>query len=116
MAARNDGGDFLVSAGDPVENPSRLQGVEERRDGLPLGLRLLDELAGDIQAAGCRPFQDLRPVEAVLVLDPVGRDGLLLDPAIRREPRFSSTLSVPRSEKMSCPAPRCGNVVPSDRR
>ena len=75
---------LLVLAGDAIEDPAGFQRVEERRHGLPLRLRLREDLTRDVQPAGRRPFQDLRPVEAVLVLDPVSRDGLLLDPAIDR--------------------------------
>jgi hypothetical protein len=65
-----------------VEDPPCLERLAQRRQGHRAGLRLLEGFRRYADATGSRPFEQLRPIEPVLLVDPVGRDDLLLDPAI----------------------------------
>src|SRR5438034_4844179 len=77
-------GVFLVGPGEPVEDSAGLQGFDQTRDGRRIALGLVEDGGRDVHLPGRGPFQELCPVEAVLLVDAVGREHALTDPAVDR--------------------------------
>src|SRR5204863_426151 len=77
-------GALLVGPGEPVEDSAGLQRFNETRDGGRIALRLVEDGRRDVHLPGRGPFQELCPVEAVLLVDAVGREHALTDPAVDR--------------------------------
>ncbi len=72
----------LVVTADPVVDAARAQRVLERRRRLRLALRLGEDLGRHVDLLRGRPLEELRAVDPILVVDPIGREQTLLDPAV----------------------------------
>src|SRR5439155_25841294 len=66
------------------EDSAGLQRFNETRDGGRIALRLVEDGRRDVHLPGRGPFQELCPVEAVLLVDAVGWEDALTDPAVDR--------------------------------
>ena len=75
-------GGGLVLAADAVVDAARPQRRFETLQLCAGGLGLAEELRGDVDAVGHGPFEQLGPVETVLVVDAVSGQGVLVKPAV----------------------------------
>ena len=73
----------LVGAAEPVVDAARLKGFGQAHHGAA-AVRLGEDVGRDVQPLRGRPFEQFRPIEAILLVDAVGRQLALLDPTVDR--------------------------------
>lgn len=73
---------LFVRSTHPIEDPARLQRLYEPGERGRRTLRLGEDLWGDVHSAGGCPLQEFSAVEAVLIVDPIGWQDALSDPAV----------------------------------
>ena len=73
----------LVRAAEPIVDAACFEGFRQTHGGAA-AVGLGKDIRRDIQALRSRPFEQFRPIEAILVIDPIGRQLALLDPTVNR--------------------------------
>ena len=63
--------------------PPALEGFRQTHD-RAAAVRLGKDIGRDVQPLRSRPFEQFRPIEAILLIDPIGWQLALLDPAVDR--------------------------------
>ena len=73
----------LSVAAEPVVDAAGLEGLGQAH-GRAAAVRLDEDVGRDVQPLRSRPFEQFRPIEAILLVDPVGRQLALFHPAVDR--------------------------------
>ena len=73
----------LVGSAEPIVDAARLEGFRQTHD-RAAAVRLGKDVGRDVQPLRSRPFEQFRPIEAILLVDPIRRQPALLDPAVDR--------------------------------
>ena len=63
---------MFVGAAEPVVDATGLQGLGQMND-RAAAIRLDKDVGRDVEPFGGRPFEQFRPVEAILLVDPIRR-------------------------------------------
>ena len=87
--------------------PPALQGFGQAHH-RAAAVRLGKDVGRDIQPLRSRPFEQFRPIEAILLVDPIGRQLALLDPAVDRFFRYFEQLSRIADTQIH---PGCGGIA-----
>ena len=99
----------LVLAADAIVDSPGLQGIDQpgRRGAV---VRLVENIGRDFHPLRGGPFQQFRPIEAILLVHPIGRQLSLLDPTIdgffRYAQKLSGVLHAEFHRRLS--SPKCG--------